>query len=102
MLYQDRRVRVIPTLHDFFKEQTRLPKKRNEGRRASDHERTYLRQLEIIVRNFITHFEDHPKERFAPRTRRMVKEAGAVFKGLDRLRAPRPRKTGRAASPLKV
>lgn len=60
---------------------------RAAGRRATDRERTHLRRLEVIVRNFIAHFEDHPAERFAPRTRQMVEEAREVCASLDAQRA---------------
>lgn len=63
-------------------------KTRTEGRRASDKEVTHLRRLEVILRNFITHVDDEP-ERYAPRTREMVKEAKAVCADVDALRAPR-------------
>lgn len=61
-------------------------------RRASDKELLKLRQAELSVRNFITHFDDHPESRFAPHTRRMVKETRAIFKELDEMRAARAKK----------
>lgn len=63
-------------------------KTRTEGRRASDKEVTHLRKLELTVRNFITHVDDHP-ERYAPRTHEMVKEVKTICATVDALRAPR-------------
>lgn len=63
---------------------------RNNGRRSTDRELSHLRRLERIVRTYITHFDDEPiKERFAPRTREMVKDAKAVCDEVDELRRPR-------------
>lgn len=64
-------------------------KKRTEGRRATDKELSHLRRLELILRNFITHYDDELEQRFAPRTRQMVKEAREVCEEVDALRAPR-------------
>ncbi|MGB8510234.1 MAG: hypothetical protein WCD76_17780 [Pyrinomonadaceae bacterium] len=66
-----------------------MKKERTEGRRASDRELSRHRKLEIALRNFVVHYEDHPEERFAPRTRVLVTEARALFAELDALRAPR-------------
>lgn len=60
-----------------------------EGRRTTDHERTHLRHLEQIVRNFITHFEDQPDERSLPRVLRLVTHSKTVCRELDKHRAPR-------------
>jgi hypothetical protein len=66
------------------------------GRRAGDKERAHLRRLEIYLRNFIAHYEDHREERFAPRTRQLVKESREVITELDALRQARG---GSTASP---
>jgi hypothetical protein len=63
-------------------------KTRTAGRRASDKELSHQRKLERILRNFITHVNDQP-ERYAPRTREMVKEVEPICADLDTLRAPR-------------
>jgi hypothetical protein len=71
-----------------FKETRTLPETpRTNGRRAGDKERAHLRRLELSIRNFIAHYEDHPEERFAPRTQALVKESREVFKELDALRS---------------
>jgi hypothetical protein len=70
-----------------------LSTERTEGRRASDRsagtELSHQRKLERALRNFVAHYEDHPEERFAPRTRELVNEARALFVELDSLRGPR-------------
>ncbi len=62
---------------------------RTAGRRATDKELSHLRTLELIIRNFIAHFDDQMEERFAPRTREMVKESKAVCADIDDIRRSR-------------
>ncbi len=64
-----------------------MSKERGGGRRSSDRERTHLRRLENAVRLFVAYFEDHPAERFAPRTRKLVEDARAIFTDVDALRS---------------
>lgn len=64
--------------------------KRTAGRRAGDKERAHLRKLELALRNFVAYADDHPRDRFAPKTQALITEAHDVFKELDALRERRP------------
>ena len=71
---------------------------RTAGRRAGDKERAHLRRLELALRNFVTYFDDHRRELFAPRTQQLVDEGREVFKELDELRG-RTRRPGASEGP---